>query len=191
MSMRPGVDQHRIEEFLQQLGRQFRRPGRVYLVGGTSVVYEGLRHQTLDIDLTFDIADEDHASFIAVVRALKEQLKLNIEEASPADFIPLPAGYQDRCQFIGRYGQLDIFHFDLYSTALSKITRGTEEDFADVLSLLQAGHLAMPRLTQYFTEILPQFATASLKQDPAEFQRNFEILGEMWDAVQGGESAVP
>jgi hypothetical protein len=180
MSLRQQVDQKRIEQFLQQLGRQFKKPGQVYLVGGTSVVYEGLRQQTLDIDLTFDIANEDHSAFIATVRKLKEKLSLNVEEVSPADFIPLPAGYKERSQFINRYGQLNVFHFDLYSVALSKIARGAEEDFADVLALLQTGRLEMSQLTQYFVEILPRFATHSLKQDPVEFKRQFEVLTEMW-----------
>jgi hypothetical protein len=182
MNMRQRVDQQRIELFLQQLGRQFTKPGRVYLVGGTTMVYEGLRQQTLDIDLALEIADEDHSAFIAAVRTLKERLALNIEEASPADFIPLPAGYRERSQFVGRYGQLDVFHFDLYSTALSKIERGTENDFADVLSLLQAERLEMARLVDYFNEILLRYATDSLKQDPVEFQRKFSILLEMWQA---------
>lgn len=55
--MRQRVDQQRIEYFLQRLGQQFRKPGRVYLVGGTTMVYEGLRQQTLDIDLALEIAD--------------------------------------------------------------------------------------------------------------------------------------
>src|SRR3712207_3505379 len=100
MSMRQRVDQQRIEHFLEQLGRQFPGPGRVYLVGGTTMVYEGLRQQTLDIDVALEIANEDHSRFIAAIRTLKERLSLNIDEASPADFIPLPAGYRERSQFI-------------------------------------------------------------------------------------------
>ena len=184
MSLRQPVDQQRIEYFLQQLGKQFPKPGRVYLVGGTSMVYEGLRQQTLDIDLTFEIANEDHSLFIKVVRNLKEKLSLNIEEVSPADFIPLPRGYKDRSQFINRYGQLDIFHFDLYSTALSKVARGTAEDFNDVLLLLQTGQLEIEKLTQYFKEILPDFAKTSLKQNPVEFKRKFEVLTQMWSDPQ-------
>jgi hypothetical protein len=178
--MRQRVDQQRIERFLQQLGRQFTKPGRIYLVGGTTMVYEGLRPQTLDIDLALEIANEDHSRFIMVVRELKERLALNIEEASPADFIPLPAGYRERSPFVGRYGQLDVFHFDLYSTALSKIERGTENDFADVLALLQTGRLEIARLLECFYEILPRYATDSLKQDPVEFQRKFAVLVEIW-----------
>lgn len=179
MSFRPPVDQQRIENFLQQLSRLFHKPGRVYLVGGTTMVYEGWREQTLDIDLSFDISPQDHADFIEAVRTLKEKLSLNIEEVSPGDFIPLPSGYRERSIFINRYGQLDIFHFDLYSTALSKISRGSEEDFADVLALLYNGQLSIDRLTQFFHEILPQFATKSLKQDPIRFQQNFSILEKM------------
>ncbi len=154
--------------------------GESISLAATTIVYEGLRQQTLDIDLALEIADEDHSAFIATVRSLKERLSLNIEEASPSDFIPLPAGYRERSQFVGRYGQLDVFHFDLYSTALSKIERGAESDFADVLTLLQAGRLEITKLTEYFNEILVRYATHSLKQDPVEFQRKFTVLTELW-----------
>lgn len=179
--MRERVDRQRIELFLQRLGRQFTLPGRVYLVGGTTLVYEGLREQTLDIYITFDVADKDHSRFVMAVRELKESLSLNIEEASPAEFIPLPAGYRERSEFVGRFGQLDVFHFDLYSTALSKIERGTENDFADVLSLLRNERLKMAQLTAYFQEILPLFATRSLRKNPDNFQRKFALLTEMWN----------
>ncbi len=179
MSFRQSVDQQRIEHFLQQLGRRFPKPGRIYLVGGTSMVYEGLRQQTLDIDLTFEVANEHHSLFIQVVRDLKERFSLNIEEVSPANFIPLPAGYMERSQFIDRYGQLDVFHFDLYSIALSKIARGTEEDFADILALLRSERLNLVQLTAYFNEIFPRFVATSLKQDPFEFKRKFEFLQSM------------
>lgn len=181
--MRQRVDQQRIELFLQRLGRQFNRPGRIYLVGGTTMVYEGLRQQTLDIDLAIEVDNQDHSAFIAVVRELKNTLSLNIEEASPADFIPLPAGYKERSQYVGRYGQLDVFHFDLYSTALSKIERGTGEDISDVIALLQNGQLEMAELTRYFEEILPRFATDSLKQNPAEFREKFNAFTKMWQTT--------
>ncbi|MBI3957562.1 MAG: hypothetical protein HY328_02045 [Chloroflexi bacterium] len=137
------------------------------------------------MDITFEVTNEDHSRFVAIVRELKESLSLNIEEASPAEFIPLPAGHRERSEFIGRYGQLDVFHFDLYSTALSKIERGTENDFADVLSLLGSGRLEIVQLTAYFQEILPLFATLSLKQNPDTFQRKFKLLTELWNAENG------
>jgi hypothetical protein len=152
----------------------------VYLVGGTTLVFEGFRAQTLDIDLTFETAPADETRLLQVLRELKETLSVNIEQVSPADFIPLPSGYRDRCEFIGRFGELDVFHFDLYSTVLSKIERGTEEDFADVLALLGAGRVTWAKLEGCFQEILPQFGARSLRQDPEEFQRKFDALRGMW-----------
>jgi len=67
----------------------------------------------------------------------------------------------------------------LYSTALSKIERGTEQDFADVLALLAARRIDWERLASRFREILPQFGARSLKQDPEEFQRKFNALSQM------------
>ncbi len=43
MSQREEVDRRRIEQFLTALGLRFKRAGRVYLVGGTTLVWEGLR----------------------------------------------------------------------------------------------------------------------------------------------------
>ena len=187
--MRQRTDRQRIELFLQRLGLRFTRPGRLYLVGGTTMVYEGFRQQTLDIGISFEVADEDHSAFIAAVRDLREQLSLNIEEASPAEFIPLPSGHHERSQFLGRYGQLEVFHFDLYNTALSKIKRGTESDFDDVLTLLDRGRLALSLLSEYFDEIVTRYATESLRQDPVEYRKKFEILKEMWRSRSSG--AIP
>ena len=179
MSSRQPADRSRIDLFLRRLAERFRRPGRVYLVGGTTMVYEGWRAQSLDVDLTFEVEPTDHDAMLQAIRELKDQLALNVEEASPADFIPLPAGYQDRAIFIKRYGALDVFHFDPYSTALSKIARGTEEDLADVLVLLRAGWLELAILERYFGEIQPRLAKESLKQDPNEFARNLQAVREL------------
>ena len=66
------------------------------------MVYEGLRQQTLDITISIEVDNKDHSSFVEAVRDLKEQLSLNVEEVSPAEFIPLPKGYRERSPFIGR-----------------------------------------------------------------------------------------
>jgi len=179
MSLRPSVNRSRIELFLKELGEQYRHPGRLYLVGGTTLVFEGYRQQTLDIDIVIEVTPEDHGPFVQAVRKLKETLDINVKEASPGDFIPLPGGYTDRREFIGRFGQLDVFHFDLYSTALSKIERGRSQDLADVILLLQAQRINWERLEDFFQEILPRVGTQSLKQDPVEFEKNFRALEGM------------
>jgi len=185
MSLRRPVDRSRIELFLQSLGERYRRPGRLYLVGGTTLVFEGLRQQTIDIDVVMAVAPEDHGALIQAIRELKDLLDVNVEEASPGDFIPLPAGYADRHEFVGRFEQLDVFHFDLYSTALGKIERGRRQDLVDVVLLLQNRRIEWARLEGFFQEILPQMGLRSLRQDPKEFEKNFRALEKMWRQAPG------
>lgn len=174
--MRPPVDRARIERFLEALGRDVRVPVRCYLVGGATIVWLGLRPRTLDIDITFDVDPKHHGTFIDAVRRLKEELQVNVEEASPGDFIPLPSGYKERSSWVGTYGSVSVFHFDLVSTSLSKIERGTEVDFDDVLALLKAGHLKIGDLQRALDEIVPRMATESLRGEPGRLKANFEQL---------------
>ena len=52
--MRGPADKEKIELVIQELGRRAKGPGRVYLVGGSSVVLEGGRAATIDVDLKLD-----------------------------------------------------------------------------------------------------------------------------------------
>ena len=87
--MRPPIDRLRVHHFLVKLGIAFRHPMRLYLVGGTTMVYEGLRDQSLDIDITYEVEERHDAEFAQVIQRLKEEMQLNVEQASPGDFIPL------------------------------------------------------------------------------------------------------
>ncbi len=185
MSLRRAVDRPLIERFLRAVGDQYRRRGRLYLVGGTTMVYEGLRQQTLDIDLAIEVANADHGELFGALRAVRQALDINVEEASPGDFIPLPAGYANRHILIGTFGQVDVFHFDLYRMALSKIERGRVTDLKDVVLLLQNRRIEWDVLERLFREILPLMDLKSLKQDAAEFEKNFRALENQWRSAGG------
>jgi hypothetical protein len=179
MSMRAPADRERIERFLTRLGAAVSEPGRIYLVGGTTMVYEGFRATTVDIDLLVE-ADDPNA-IVAAIRDLKDALDINIEFASPRDFIPLPAGWRERSIYIGRYGPLDVFHFDLYSMALSKIERGTERDFQDVAALVRSGRIDLAELDAAFHEIVPRIATEGMAGiDPAVFTEHYSYLRSLF-----------
>ena len=177
--MRPPIDRLRVHYFLVKLGMEFRHPARVYLVGGTTMVYEGLREQSLDIDISYEVADEHEAEFAQVIRRLKDELQINVEQASPGDFIPLPSGWKERAKHVGHFGTVDVFHFDLYSSALSKIERGREGDYQDVLSMLRADHIEMGELRAAFENIMPRVERESLKRNPDRFRRNFGVLEQL------------
>ena len=155
MSMRPSVDKTAIESFLQQLGRAFRKPGRLYLVGGAALVHAGVRPGfTQDIDIQVSGANE--GELIVAIQRLIQQLQINVEFASPADFIPLPSQWEMHAQYVGRYGGVDVFYFDFYSIALSKIERGNSRDIDDVKLLVQQGIITLNELDAAYREVLAQ-----------------------------------
>lgn len=175
MSMRAPADRERIERFLVRLGALAHQPGRIYLVGGTTMVYEGFRATTVDVDLLVEA--DDPTPIVTAIRGLKDALDINVEFASPRDFIPLPTGWRERSIYVGRYGALDVFHFDLYSVALSKIERGTERDFQDVVALVRGGRIDPAELDATFHEILPRIATEGMAgMDPMVFEEHYRYL---------------
>jgi hypothetical protein len=185
MSFRQAVNRERITDFLSEVGKRYHQPARLYLVGGTSLVFEGYRRQTLDVVLTIEVSAGRHADLIRALQEIRFSLDMNVDEVSPGDFIPLPAGYADRHIFLGRYGQVDVFHFDLYSTALSKVARGRRQDLADVVALLDHDRIEWGQIEGMYREILPRMGQESLKQKPQEFALNFKALQALWHSAGG------
>jgi len=122
----------------------------VYLVGGTTAVIEGWRASTIDID--FVVRPENDALMRALPE-LKERLEVNLELASPLDFIPVPPGWEDRSPLVRRIGQLSFHHFDPQSPALAKIERGHTQDVADVREMIERGLVTREGLRAAFDAI--------------------------------------
>ena len=165
--MRALVDDARLREFIRELGRAAEEEGRVYFTGGATAVLLGWRTSTIDADIR--IVPETDAVFRAIP-ALKERLRLNVELASPPDFIPELPGWPDRSPFIARDGRLSFHHFDFYSQALAKIERGHARDRADVAEMLARGLVDPARLRAFFEAIVPRLDRYPAI-DPPSFRR--------------------
>jgi len=176
MSMRPNVDKKAIEAFLQQLGRTFRKPGRLYLVGGAALVHAGVRLGfTQDIDV--QVGGVNEGGLIVSIQRLIQQMQINIEFASPKDFIPLPSQWEEHAQYVSRYGQIDVFYFDFYSIALSKIERGTTRDIEDVKLLVQQQRIALNELDIAYQEVLAQLGKGRYpKITPERFAERYAAI---------------
>jgi hypothetical protein len=179
---REPVTRERIEQFLRGLGRRYRGGGRLYLVGGTQMVFAGFRARTEDIDYTAQL-EGDHQEFTSAVRSLIRELNISVEPAWPGDFIPLPGGWEERSRFIGRYGRLDVYAFDPVSTTLAKVERGASRDIEDALALLRRGVVTVPELQTAFEAILPRLETESLRVDESDFRRKFERFLQLVDEM--------
>jgi hypothetical protein len=152
--VREPAERARIDHFLRTLGRRLRAPVRLYLVGGAIVVDLGLRNATLDVDYVAQ-ADDPRAldEFEQLIPALKNELRLNVEPASPGDFLPVPPNVLARGRYVRTHGNLSVYYYDLPSTIISKIARGTERDLADVESLVRSGEVTWSAVESTWAEI--------------------------------------
>src|SRR5216684_8495235 len=148
--MREPLTAKSLQAFMKAVAAEARTSSRVFLVGGASSVLLGWRTSTIDIDLKI-IPESDE--ILRSLPALKERLYLNIELASPDDFIPELPGWQDRSRFIQQEGKLSFYHYDFYAQALAKIERGHEIDLKDVDQLITTGLVEPNRLLELFSEI--------------------------------------
>jgi len=168
--VRRRADATRVRALLRELGRAARTDARLYLTGGATAVLEGWRPTTLDVDLRLEPeADE----LLRRLAHLKEELDVNVELASPPDFIPELPGWRDRSPFVVKEGRLAVHHFDPYSQALSKIERSFVHDLADVEAMVQRGMVDPVRAHELFESIEPElFRYPAI--DPATFRAKVE-----------------
>jgi hypothetical protein len=164
------ADRDRIHRLMQAFGRAALGDVRVYLVGGATAVLLGWRPTTIDVDLV--MRPEDDALLRAIPR-LKDELQVNVELASPLDFIPVPPGWEDRGRFISQAGRAVFLHFDLYAQALAKVERGHRQDLADVREMLARGLIDRRRALDYFARIEPELYRFPAI-DPPSFRRAVE-----------------
>jgi hypothetical protein len=151
--MRRLADADRIRRLMSALGSEARAEARVYLTGGTSAVLVGWRGTTIEADMTMEPELDE---VLRAIPRLKDQLELNVELASPGDFIPELPGWRDRSPFITREGSLFFHHYDFYAQALSKIERRHTRDIEDVLQMHERHLIGPQKLRELFAAIEPK-----------------------------------
>jgi hypothetical protein len=167
-----------IRNFLQRLGEVYPDPAEFYLLGGSALCLLGSPRETLDVDYTFELTRVRVQDFQSALDKLGIELKLDLESVPLGEFIPLPPDAHQRRRLVGRFGNLDVYIFDLYSIALSKIARGFEADIEDVLFMLEQKLILFSELERLYQIILPQAAGSDI--DPKEFNAYFEEVRRRW-----------
>ena len=132
--MRRPLDPARLRAVLDALGRACRGPGTACLTGGATALLEGWRSATVDLDLKLDPEPE---GVFAAITSIKEQIEVNVELASPDQFLPELADWRERSPLVGRFGVLEVRHYDLRAQSLAKLARGFDRDVADVRAMLE------------------------------------------------------
>ena len=151
--MRRATDAARVWALLDELGRTAREPTTLYLVGGATAVLHGWRPTTIDVDLRLE---PERDELLRELPAIKERLMINVELASPLDFLPELPGWRERSPIVSQLGQLTVRHLDFYAQALAKVERGLGPDWADVQAMIGAGLVEPGRLRELFEGIAPE-----------------------------------
>ena len=161
-----------IQKFLVQLGERYPDKADFYLLGGSALRLLGNPRETMDIDYTYTLTGDEHSNFLLVLGSLGTEMKLDLESVPLSEFIPLPPDTDQRHKFFGRYGSIDVYIFDLYSIALSKIARGFESDIEDVLFMWEQKLIDFDELERLYKVILPFSPQSDII--PVEFQAYFD-----------------
>ena len=165
--MRRPVDRERVLGFMQALGAEADAETRLYFTGGATAVLLGWRTSTVDLDVKLEPESD---RLLRAIPSLKERLEMNVELASPGDFIPELPGWRDRSPFAGRHGRLAFHHYDLAAQALAKLERGHAQDRSDVGEMLARGFVARAELLARFAQIEPHLYRYPAI-DPAAFRQ--------------------
>jgi uncharacterized nucleotidyltransferase DUF6036 len=165
--MRRLADLERIRALMRAFAREADRETRLYITGGATAVLLGWRPTTIDVDIKI-VPESDR--ILRAVSALKEGLEINVELASPSDFIPEIPGWEERSRFIEKIERLSFHHYDLYSQALAKIERGHAQDLTDVEEMLKRGLVEPERAFDFFKGIEPDLYRYPAI-DPASFRK--------------------
>lgn len=182
------VTRDHLLDFLTRLDAEFARPGRVLLVGETSLLFAERRPWVEEIEMTAETPPKTRLAFDAAVRKTAEALGIDVWMESPGEVIPLPDGSEDRHRMVRleALSALEVGHFDPYSVAYRFIARGDEPDYHLVLSMIDLGWLSFDELEARLAGLLPRFSMETIAQDPAEFERKFKGLRQMAAAIAPG-----
>jgi hypothetical protein len=161
-----------LTQFLSRLGERYPQPAAIYIFGGSAIFWLGGHRNTGDIDYTLGTGN---AALREVISQTAAELDLDLEESSPAGFMPLPAGVETRHELIGTFGQIRAYLFDPYSMAVMKIDRAFDSDMEDVSFLLRAGRINLKAMEQAIEEVAVRYdEPIKLRRNWGEFKRNLK-----------------
>jgi hypothetical protein len=170
--MREPVTAAKLDRFMRALGSAATEACVVFLVGGSSALLHGWRDTTVDVNLKL-IPEVD--SIYRAIPHLKDELSINVELASPGDFLPELPGWRERSPFIARHGHVAFHHYDFYAQALAKLERGHARDLGDVAAMRERRLIEDRLLLDLLAQIEPGlYRFPSI--DPPSFRRAVEAF---------------
>lgn len=131
----------RIEKFAQAKGKKI----ELILVGGLALSCYGIPRATLDIDAEIKCGEDTYFELLEYLK--KEGIAANISEnISGWGIIGLAQNYRKRARIVYRGRNLTLRILEPVDFVLSKLLRGTEEDFKDALGVIKKFQISQLKL---------------------------------------------
>lgn len=129
-SVKPYIE--KIEKFFQQKKEKV----ELLIVGGLAMSFYELPRFTVDIDAQISCSDETYFEFLEYLK--KEKIAFNISEnINSWGIIPLPQGFKKRAKVVYKSKYFTLKALEPRDFIFSKLLRGTEEDFKDILAVVK------------------------------------------------------
>jgi hypothetical protein len=157
-----GLAEEAILKFLEEVGRRCPQPADLVLLDGSALCLLGSPRPTLDIDYVGDDLTKNELQQCIDQVAL--DMGIMVEAVPIAGFVPLPEDAEQRKLSVGQFGAVQVYIFDPYSMALSKIDRGFDTDIEDVVFLIQRGFIRFDHLRTLVGEALERAGEFSMSK---------------------------
>jgi len=166
------MEAERIRKFLIALGERYPHSAQLYLLGGSALCLLGSSRPTIDIDYVGDDLKKDPLQ--KTMEVIAREMDLAVEAVPIDKFIPASVNRRKNNIPVGKFGKIEVYIFDPYSIALSKIDRGFDTDLDDVVFLVKRGLVNMEELDLLARAVLRQSREYDL--DSAEFLGHLQEL---------------
>lgn len=132
-----------IEDFLKEKNKR----AEIILTGGLAMSFYGSPRYTVDIDGEINCEEELYDGLTEYLR--KKKINFNLSEnISGWSIVPLPEGYRERATPVYHGERLIIKVLEPVDFVFSKLLRGTEEDFQDILAVIKTYNISPEKLLE-------------------------------------------
>lgn len=132
-----------IEEYLSRTDEAV----ELLLIGGLAMAAYGSPRHTEDVDAEIQCSDKTYDGLVDYLKS--KGLAFNIgEDISRWGMVPLPEGYRERATVQYKKGNLVLKVLEPVDFIFSKLTRGTELDFADVVEVIKKFHITSDNIKE-------------------------------------------
>lgn len=146
------INQNSIVSFFERVAAQHGNRGKVYLIGASALIFLGNTRGTLDIDVHIEA---EEAELQSTIEDVAQKNKIHVDIIQFEEFLKLPSGADKRHIKILDVEGIQLFVFDPYTIALSKLGRGFDYDLTDVEFMFSAQIITFDRLKEFALELVP------------------------------------